>query len=117
LQSASYQVVAEFEAVVVPRDPSSTRKSSSEIADLTTFGLQGQWLTFRFRASSQIDDLRLLPQFSTDLVTWSGSDPVYLDKLALSPALNELSLPPISPNLAYNVPPLLAIENRASAVA
>jgi arylsulfatase A-like enzyme len=95
--------VFEYLGETAPRNPSSTWISSSEIADLTAFGLQGQWLTFRFRASSAIDDLRLLPQFSTDLVTWSAFDPVYLDKLILSPTLNEyLFRPsiPISPTLS-----------------
>jgi len=83
-----------------PRDPSATWMTSGAIEDLNARGLPGEWFTFRFRASILIDDLRPLPQFSRDLLMWSANEPVYLDKLALTPTLFEYifrSAAPVSP--------------------
>jgi len=81
--------VFEYLGETHPRNAASTWMTSGEIEDLTARGLPGRWFTFRFRASSLIDDLRLLPQFSNDLINWSTSEPVYLRQRPVSSTLNE----------------------------
>jgi hypothetical protein len=87
----------EYVAGSDPRDGFSGFAPAADIEDLTTAGLPGRWLTFRFRASSLVDDVQLLPEFSTDLAQWSAADAVYLRTLELTPTLNEYVFRPSVP--------------------
>ena len=86
-----------------PREPSSAWLPSGELEDLTAAGLPGLWFTFRFRASPLIDDLRLLPQYSSDLINWSTSEPLYLRQRTLTPTLNEYVFRPPAPLAPANI--------------
>ncbi len=88
-----------------PRNPPESWTPSTAIEDLTPRGLPGEWLTFRFRASSLIDDLRLLPQYSSELVNWSAEEPVFLDQLLLTQSLREY---------VFRSPPRSAPPSRAT---